>query len=96
MAYHNHGQMWLTPGDQLSVVFKVKAEANSWVLLSSQVENVDVDVYLVGIGVDNKTEIHKDLYNSTALVSEDTPHVLSASEFRYFWISWGNQLIQVN
>ena len=93
----NYGQIWHTVGTEKSIVFKVKASEEAWILLSSQVENVDVGVYQVGLGTfhNTYTTIKRNLYNSEIVKDVMTGYTMSRDEMKTFWISWEGRQIQV-
>lgn len=74
----------------------VKAAADAHVALSAVYGDVDRKTYEIVIGTDgNKKSIIR--YGAGGLVMAEsmTMNILSEDEFRYFWISWANNKIEV-
>lgn len=71
------------------MLFRVKACSYVSIALSSNPGMTGDKTY--EILIDSKSHIKM---NSTFLASKDTPGILKCEEFRPFWISWKNGLIQ--
>ena len=75
---------------------QVRVAKNLNVILAERFGNELSDAYIVKIGHDlnSKSYIKLDIADdATAGVSFETPEILSASEYRTFWISWSDGLV---
>ena len=78
------------------VVFRVKSCADAFIRLSDTQNGKDV--YEIAIGEDPQDgpirSVIRNGKNGTEEAWKDTPGILSCAEFRQFWASWTNGLIQ--
>ena len=82
-----YNQFWSHISTKTSQVFRVKAAESAMILLSATAERTDKYAYEVGIGVNGNvnTWIRKD---EIIPIKIETRDILSANEFRTFWLRW--------
>lgn len=74
----------------------VKAAADAHVALSAVYGDVDRKTYEIVIGTDGNTKsIIRYGAGGPIMVESMTMNILSEEEFRYFWVNWANNKIEV-
>ena len=78
------------------MVFQVKAGNDAHIGLAASVGNTDSRVYEVVIGGNNNTQsfIRRSPQANNEVLAE-TKDILSANEYRTFWIRWANNNLEV-
>lgn len=78
------------------ITFMVKAAADAHVALSAVYGDVDRKTYEIVIGTDGNTKsIIRYGAGGPIMAESMTMNILSEEEFRYFWVSWANNQIEV-
>lgn len=78
------------------ITFMVKAAADAHVALSAVYGDVDRKTYEIVIGTDGNTKsIIRYGAGGPIMVESMTMNILSEEEFRYFWVNWANNKIEV-
>ena len=75
--------------DDTHLVFKVKAESDVHLQLSRYQGITSIDTYEIVIGgYNNSKSAVRDSVQGGNECEKETAGILSATEFRYFWVSW--------
>ncbi|WAR17325.1 CPMD8-like protein [Mya arenaria] len=75
------------------ILFETKGKNDAHILLQNEPEKYLSDVYEVVLGLNSNTESHlRLLQQGTVLCSLKTPDILTAKEYRPFWITWNTTL----
>ena len=94
----DHGDMWVSERDRTSTVFGVKGCTHALLGLTTEYFNVDNEAYKLGYVVIlddvGRSQIKFNI-GGAIKTEEQTPGLLSCDEFRYFWVSWKDQYIEV-
>ena len=78
------------------ITFRVRARADAHVALSNVYGNTDERTHEIVIGGwNNTTSFIKDCAGGPILVEAVTMRVLSSIDYRDFWISWKDGILQV-
>lgn len=78
------------------ITFMVKAAADAHVALRAVYGDVDRKTYEIVIGTDGNTKsIIRYGAGGPIMVESMTMNILSEEEFRYFWVNWANNKIEV-
>ncbi len=97
-----HYREVLTLTGRQHIRFALKSGGNTFLLLSNSpahsiVYNTDHDYAEVGVGSFHNTKccIRIGLMADNCDVTVDTLDILDVSTFKYFWLSWGNNVIKL-
>ena len=79
-----------------AITFKVKASCDAYITLCSTYGDCEYKSYEFAIGEKSnfKSSI-KDGASGIALCTNVTPNILSADDFRTFWISWSENALRI-